>query len=130
MILETTKTAEAVAKLMHALGVEAEALSGGSLVVTSPNTGDVIAHVHETKDAKAAIDAAHEAFLKWRSIPAPKRGELVASIRRGVARPQTGTRQAGLAGSRQDHLGRPGRSQEMIDNLRFPPSVCRVNSTA
>ncbi len=77
MILETSKTAEAVAQLMAKLGVDAAALSGGTLEVTSPNTGDVVAHVHETKDAKAAIDAAHEAFLAWRTIPAPKRGELV-----------------------------------------------------
>ena len=28
-------------------------------------------------DAKAAVGRAHAAFLKWRSIPAPRRGELV-----------------------------------------------------
>ena len=77
MITDKSRTADQVAQLMAALGVEAAALNGGSLAVHSPNTGDLIAHVHETKDAPAAIDAAHDAFLKWRTIPAPKRGELV-----------------------------------------------------
>ena len=43
MITEKSRVADDVAQLMHALGVEASALTGGSLVVTSPNTGDIIA---------------------------------------------------------------------------------------
>ena len=77
MISEKSRTAEDVAKLLQALGVDAKTTTGGTLTVRSPNTGEVIAEVVETKDARAAIDAAHEAFLTWRSIPAPKRGELV-----------------------------------------------------
>ena len=77
MITDKSRTADQVAQLMAALGVEASALTGGALAVHSPNTGDLIAQVHETRDATAAIDAAHDAFLKWRTIPAPKRGELV-----------------------------------------------------
>ncbi len=77
MISEKSRTAEDVAKLLQALGVDAKTTTGGTLTVRSPNTGELIAEVHETKDARSAIDAAHEAFLAWRSIPAPKRGELV-----------------------------------------------------
>ncbi len=29
------------------------------------------------QDVNSAVDAAHEAFLKWRVVPAPRRGELV-----------------------------------------------------
>ena len=45
----------------------------------SPITGEVIAHVRETTpdEAKAAIGRAHDAFLAWRKVPAPRRGELV-----------------------------------------------------
>ena len=79
MITDTTKTAADVANLLKALGVDAKTYTGGSLAVTSPVTGDRIADVAETSaaDAKKAIDAAHKAFLDWRVIPAPKRGELV-----------------------------------------------------
>ncbi len=79
MITETTKTATEVSDLLKALGVDAKTYTGGSLAVHSPINGDRIADVVETSaaDAKKAIDAAHKAFLDWRVIPAPKRGELV-----------------------------------------------------
>ncbi len=83
MITETTQTkssaGEQVAALLNSLGVDAKAYQGGSLAVHSPITGDLIANVAETSnaDAKTAIDKAHQAFLAWRVIPAPKRGELV-----------------------------------------------------
>ena len=79
MITETTKTAEDVSILLKTLGVDAKAFTDGQLTVHSPINGEVIANVIETSaaDAKKAIDAAHTAFLDWRIIPSPKRGELV-----------------------------------------------------
>ncbi|ESQ86355.1 aldehyde dehydrogenase [Asticcacaulis sp. AC466] len=79
MITETTRFSADVADLLKALGVDARTYTGGSLAVTSPVTGDRIADVVETSaaDATRAIDAAHKAFLDWRIVPAPKRGELV-----------------------------------------------------
>jgi len=64
--------------LLESLGVTG-GHTGGTLKVHSPNTGELIGEVVETSaaEAKAHIDAAHDAFLKWRLIPAPKRGELV-----------------------------------------------------
>jgi len=51
----------------------------GSLPTRSPITGEVIAEIAETtpEAARDAIAAAHDAFLSWRNVPAPKRGELV-----------------------------------------------------
>ena len=71
-------TAE-VAAIMGRLGVPAESLAGGTLSVRSPINGEKIAAVAEINaaDTKAAIDAAHQAFLEWRLVPAPKRGELI-----------------------------------------------------
>jgi len=79
MITDITKTVTEVADLLKALGVDAKSYTGGTLNVTSPVTGDSIANVVETSaaEAKKAIDAAHKAFLDWRVVPAPKRGELV-----------------------------------------------------
>lgn len=65
--------------LLAQLGVSADMYSGGDLTVHTPLTGEVIAHVPKitTEAAKGAIDQAQKAFLQWRSVPAPKRGELV-----------------------------------------------------
>lgn len=64
--------------ILQRLGVTA-ALDGGTLAARSPVTGEVLAKLveHTPQEAKAAIDAAHEAFLAWRKVPAPRRGELV-----------------------------------------------------
>ncbi|CAN7229187.1 aldehyde dehydrogenase family protein [Bradyrhizobium sp. LjRoot220] len=65
--------------LLKELGVEGVRYVDGTLAARSPITGEVTAHVHEISpaEARAAIDKAHAAFLEWRLVPAPKRGELV-----------------------------------------------------
>jgi aldehyde dehydrogenase (NAD+) len=65
--------------LLKELGVEGVRYVEGTLAARSPITGEVTAHVHEINpaEARAAIDKAHAAFLEWRLVPAPKRGELV-----------------------------------------------------
>jgi len=57
----------------------ADKLSGGNLQVTSPIDGAVIANVamDDTATVDATIAKAQDAFLKWRNVPAPRRGELV-----------------------------------------------------
>jgi aldehyde dehydrogenase (NAD+) len=67
------------ATILAALGVEKARLSGGNLKARSPINGEVLAELPEASaaDAAAVVDAAHRAFLDWRLVPAPKRGELV-----------------------------------------------------
>ncbi len=43
----------------------------------SPITGEMIAQLPTTSNAEEVIARAHQAFLEWRNVPAPKRGELV-----------------------------------------------------
>jgi aldehyde dehydrogenase (NAD+) len=64
---------------LAALGVPSTEASGGSLAVRSPIDGSSIGAVREAtpQSVAAAVERAHEAFLTWRSVPAPKRGELV-----------------------------------------------------
>jgi aldehyde dehydrogenase (NAD+) len=71
--------AEQVPLLLAKLGVDERAFRGGTLEVRTPITGEVIAHAHKTDASEVAhrIGLAHEAFLQWRSVPAPRRGELV-----------------------------------------------------
>ncbi|KAA3518635.1 aldehyde dehydrogenase family protein [Agrobacterium vitis] len=68
-----------VSRILANLGVSAGTLSGGSLAVTSPVDGSTLATLStvSSDEASKAIDNAHAAFLAWRLVPAPKRGELV-----------------------------------------------------
>ncbi|BCP53029.1 aldehyde dehydrogenase [Kaistia sp. 32K] len=76
--IKNTLKAE-VDTLLAEIGVPASVRSGGTLAVHSPVTGEELARLVETDEAAAnrAIEAAHAAFLAWRSVPAPKRGELI-----------------------------------------------------
>jgi aldehyde dehydrogenase (NAD+) len=67
------------AALLDRLGVAAERYADGSLTVRSPITGEAVATVREASvaDIGAAVAAAVIAFTAWRSVPAPRRGELV-----------------------------------------------------
>ena len=68
-----------LAATLAELGLASEALAGGTLVVRSPVDGSETARLREHTPAEvdAAIAAAHAAFLHWRLVPAPQRGELV-----------------------------------------------------
>ncbi len=63
--------------ILTKLGVPTTAYTGGTLTSHSPITGEVIAQLPTTPDPQKSIAQAHEAFLQWRTVPAPKRGELV-----------------------------------------------------
>src|SRR5579871_71870 len=70
------------ATLLDRLGVAAERYAEGSLTVRSPISGEAIATVREATaaDVAGAVAAATAAFAKWRTVPAPRRGELVRLI--------------------------------------------------
>jgi aldehyde dehydrogenase (NAD+) len=72
-------TARAAAEVLSALGVPARLYTEGARPVRSPIDGGVIGAVHDADPAQAgqAIERAHAAFLAWRDVPAPRRGELV-----------------------------------------------------
>jgi aldehyde dehydrogenase (NAD+) len=65
--------------MLAALDVDLSAWSGNALVVRSPCDGQTLAtlQVDTAADVERKIEAAHADYLKWRSVPAPLRGELV-----------------------------------------------------
>ena len=70
--------------LYESLGLDPADLAGGSLAsgglaVHSPTDGAEIGRLETDTEAgvEAKIAAAHGAFLEWRRVPAPRRGELV-----------------------------------------------------
>ncbi|MDB5467665.1 MAG: NAD-dependent aldehyde dehydrogenase, partial [Phenylobacterium sp.] len=81
MTLQTKigSAAAEAAEVLERLGVAAPLWTGGNRPVRSPVTGEVVADVHDASPAQVAkaIEAAHEAYLAWRNVPAPRRGELV-----------------------------------------------------
>ena len=68
-----------VVALLHSMGVSPQAWQGGGLAVHSPIDGNVIALVHAmpVPQVAQAVELAQAAFLRWRQVPAPQRGELV-----------------------------------------------------
>ena len=59
--------------LLDELGVRCS----GTLECRSPIDGSVIGSVSEARDVGDACERAQQAFLAWRTVPAPRRGELV-----------------------------------------------------
>jgi aldehyde dehydrogenase (NAD+) len=56
--------------------------SGDELDVVSPVDGRRLATVRMVTEAEydEIVDRAHAAFLEWRKVPAPKRGEVVRQL--------------------------------------------------
>src|SRR5580698_2276744 len=67
-----------VESILSSLGVFLQ--PEGPLTVRTPITGEIIARLPITQGLEQAIAQAHAAFLEWRTVPAPKRGELVRLI--------------------------------------------------
>ena len=66
-------------EILAACGLSTADISGGTLKVTTPVDGSVIAHlkVESATQVKAKITKAVTAFDAWKTVPAPRRGELV-----------------------------------------------------
>ncbi|MGF1622905.1 MAG: aldehyde dehydrogenase family protein [Rhodomicrobiaceae bacterium] len=79
MSLNAISMISEVESVLARLGVTPARYMGGTLVARSPITGEAVAEVpqDDAAGANAKIEAAHGAFLKWRSVPAPQRGELI-----------------------------------------------------
>ena len=75
---ETTVRDEALA-ILSRLGTPEHALAREGLAASSPITGELITHVRTTSptEAESIIGQAALAFDVWRTVPAPRRGELV-----------------------------------------------------
>ncbi len=63
-------------------GTFAAKAAGPKLTTYNPTTGEPLAYVTTAApaDCEAAAEAAHEAFRRWRMVPAPRRGEIVRRL--------------------------------------------------
>ncbi len=65
--------------VLQRIGVPEKFWKSGAITSCSPIDGAEIGHVAENtpQEAHDAIERAHKAFIQWRTVPAPRRGELV-----------------------------------------------------
>lgn len=75
----TTSLPNDALALLKRLGVADSAYASAGLSARSPITGETVATLRETSaaEAEAAIGRAQSAYLAWRKVPAPRRGEFV-----------------------------------------------------
>ena len=123
----TTPNSADVADLLRRLGVADAALAPGGLVARSPINGAEIARLAEASrgDVERLIGEAQAAFFTWRSVPAPRRGELVRRFgeRLRAHKPELGRLVSIEAGKvLQEGLG---EVQEMIDICDFAVGLSR-----
>jgi aldehyde dehydrogenase (NAD+) len=127
MAMDATALQGEVRELLARLGVDESRYANGELEVRSPITGQVIARVAKTTEAaaRAAIAAAHGAFLQWRSVPAPRRGELVRVLGEELrAEIETLGRLVTIETGKLQSEGF-GEVQEMIDICGFAAGLSR-----
>ncbi len=113
--------AEEARAILARLGVPASAFAAAGLPARSPITGETVAVLAETtpEAASAAIGRAHAAFLAWRPVPAPRRGEFVRLIGEELRAAKTGSRPPRHPRSGQDRLRGPRRGAGDDRHLRL-----------
>jgi aldehyde dehydrogenase (NAD+) len=99
----------------------------GDLTVNSPISGDVIGRVkqHASADVDTALANARSAFAQWRTVPAPRRGELVRLLGNRLREKKAALgRLVSLEAGKivQEGLG---EVQEMIDICDFAVGLSR-----
>lgn len=101
--------------------------NGETITSYTPVDGSAIAQVKmaTTDDYNAVVDKAHEAFLEWRKLPAPQRGEVIRQVGnalREYKEPLGALVSYEMGKSYQEGLG---EVQEMIDICDFAVGLSR-----
>ena len=101
--------------------------SGPELEVTTPIDGSRIASVDQVTEEEydTIVDRAHAAFLEWRQIPAPRRGQVVREI--GNALRAVKEELGALVTLEMGKIAAEGQGevQEMIDICDFATGLSR-----
>lgn len=116
-----------VDSILQQLGVSRDQHSGGQRDVRSPLTGEIIARVKDTEPADVAeiIARADNAFLAWRSTPAPRRGEFVRLLGEELRAAKTALGELVTIEAGKIRSEGQGEVQEMIDICDFAVGLSR-----
>ncbi|MDO8410635.1 MAG: aldehyde dehydrogenase family protein [Phenylobacterium sp.] len=123
----TLGAAADVAATLNRLGVARALWTAGQREVVSPVTGEAVAQVRgaEAPAVHEAIAQAHAAFLVWRKVPAPRRGELVRLLGEELRAAKTDlARLVTLEAGKVVSEGQ-GEVQEMIDICDYAVGLSR-----
>ncbi len=109
------------------MGIEPSTFQRGNYSVNSPIDGSIIGQVllSTTEQVDRSVEAAQSAFVQWRQVPAPKRGELIRVFGNVLRR-----HKASLAALVTLECGKIlqeslGEVQEMIDICDFSVGLSR-----
>jgi aldehyde dehydrogenase (NAD+) len=113
--------------ILAAAGLTDAELTGGSLAVTTPVDGSEIARLkmHTQAEAEAQIAAAKQAFHAWRTVPAPRRGELVRLLGEELRREKENLGRLVTLECGKIYQEGLGEVQEMIDICDFAVGLSR-----
>lgn len=113
--------------ILSACGLSDDELSGGTLQVTTPIDGQVLAKLrcHTPTDVELAIERANRAFLKWRTVPAPRRGEFVRLMGERLRRNKKALGRLVTLECGKNLQEGLGEVQEMIDICDFAVGLSR-----
>src|SRR3989442_1405780 len=101
--------------------------SGPQAETRDPSTGEVLAHVKtaSAEDCRRAVTEAHDAFMRWRLVPATQRGEIVRRLGDGFrSRKEDLARLISLENGKILSEAR-GEVQEVIDVCDFAVGLSR-----
>ena len=114
-------------EILVAAGFTQEDLTGGTLRVATPVDGSEIAQLtqHSLADAEKQIARAKSAFKSWRSVPAPRRGELVRLLGEELRREKENLGRLVTLECGKIYQEGLGEVQEMIDICDFAVGLSR-----
>ena len=126
----TAHSATRAHELLTRLGVSRTLYTQGALCTRSPIDGAISGQVVEgtAADMQAAIASAHAAFLEWRVVPAPKRGELASQAASRLQRPCADRTEGG----RRRHMRRyepGGRNRDGASRRASTPYRAKTSGT-
>ncbi len=111
------------------LGGNSTSDDAGALIESiNPSTGELIASVRSTTPAEyeAVVKAAQEAFIEWRKVPAPIRGEAVRNIANGLRKYKDALGSLVSLEMGKIKAEGDGEVQEMIDIADFAVGQSRM----
>ncbi len=114
-------------QILQQLGVDVAALSGPDIVARSPIDGEQLATLRADREeqVRAKITSAQQAFLIWREVPAPRRGELVRLFGNELREHKAALGQLVTIESGKILQEGLGEVQEMIDICDFAVGLSR-----
>ena len=121
------QTAQETADILGEFGIARERIQDGDLEVRSPIDGAIIGRVRTTT-VRALSDSIHvacRAFIEWRTVPAPVRGELVRLLGEELRSNKTALGRLVTIESGKILSEGLGEVQEMIDICTFAAGLSR-----